>query len=92
MVQLRQQRHLREKLFLVLLPHEFHLQDLDGSLLARLLQHCAEHLAEVALTDLLLHFVVLQRVLFLHLDERLLTNGDSFEAVLCVVAPPAGLL
>lgn len=92
MVELREQRHLRKKLFLIFLTHEFHLQDLDGSLLARLLQHCAEDLAEVALPDLLLHFIVLQRVLLFHLDEGLLANGDSFEVILCVVGPPAGLL
>lgn len=92
MVQFREQRYLCEKLLLVLLAHQFHLKDLDGSLLARLLQHCAEYLAEVALSDLLLHFIVLQRVLFLHLDEDLLTDGDGFEVVLCIIGPPAGLL
>lgn len=92
MVELREQRHLRKKLFLIFLAHEFHLQDLDGSLLARLLQHCAEDLAEVALTDLLLHFIMLQWVLLFHLDEGLLANGDSFKAILCVVRPSARLL
>lgn len=92
MVELREQRHLCEKLFLIFLAHEFHLQDLDGSLLARLLQHCAKDLAKVALADLLLHFVLLQRVLLLHLYEGLLTNRDSFEVNICVVGSPAGLL
>lgn len=92
MIEFREQRHLRKKLFLIFFAHEFHLQDLDGSLLARLLQHCMEDLAEVALPDLLLHFIVLQRVLLFHLDEGLLTNGDSLELNLCVSGPPDGLL
>lgn len=89
MIELRQQRHLRKKLLLIFLPHEFHLQDLDGSLLARLLQHCTEDLSEVALADLLLHFIVLQRVLLFHLDEGLLANSDSLEMTICLCGSPA---
>lgn len=92
MVQFRKQRHLCEKLLLVLLAHQFHLQDLDGSLLARSLQNCTINLSEVALAQFLLHLIVQQRVLLLHLDEGFLADGNSFEVALFNIGSSAGLL